>query len=69
MEKHMQIPICCSPNLPVPFVDGDVENNKWVKAVTYIGFTGEGEHIWHTGNDFTETHLHRSSVWNPGSTN
>jgi hypothetical protein len=23
--------------LPVPFVDGDVENNKWVKAVTCIG--------------------------------
>ena len=41
MEKHMQ-GICCSPNLPVPFVDRDVENNKWVKTVTYIGLQGRG---------------------------
>lgn len=26
--------------------------------------TGEGEHIWHTGNDFPETHLHSLTLGN-----
>ena len=53
--------------LLVPFVDGDVETSKCVKAVTLHRMTGEGEHIWHTGNDFPEIHLRSLSVGNPGS--